>query len=320
MYKRVQLILAVLILLAVGCQKNEIETVENQDFTSPEEFYRGLKGASKSVLTSESLDEINIALEKKNLNYRVATAEYLTAGGSEEIGHLVISKYVGNKHTEADFVPGDPRRFWSGANGTKITYALDNTADMVPPGGLYTAEQAAEAIVKGFNSWEALKCSKLGLTLNDDYGEDIGYVAYIFGTGGSPYSFADIQMAGWGDIDFPGDVLGVTFTFVFAADGEPTDIDNNKMQHVAFREIYFDPSWIWSITGEDGIDIESIAVHEIGHGLSQGHFGTTSINKDNEIKVTPRAVMNPFYESTFRVLQNTDIGGHASLWGSWPKN
>ena len=136
---------------------------------------------------------------------------------------------------------------------------------------------------------------------------------------GCPYVFADIQHTGFSDIDFADGIFGVTITFVFIDDeGNVTDIDNDGKDDVAFREIYYDPSWIWADDGGPDIDVESVAVHELGHGLSQGHFGKVAINKNGKILVSPRAVMNAFYSEPYRELTGTDKAGHCSIWAEWP--
>ena len=319
--KTKQLIWAAMILLfALGCQKDETVMQENQVDKSPMQFYIDLKSGGKDLFTSEHLDKINSALKEQGANYRAAMAECIVAAGSIEMKTIVYAKFVGNKQLTADFVPNDIRREWS-ADPNKITFAIDQTTDAAPSGGLISAEVATDAILKAFNTWDMLPSSDLGLTQNPDLGEDIGLIAYINGLGGSPYVFADIQTAGWGDIDFESNILGATYTFIFIddIDGTPTDIDKNKKMDVAFREVYFDPSWYWDDSGENGLDVESIALHELGHGLSQAHFGIIFVNKEGYFtRIAPRAVMNPYYFGQFRVLQNTDIGGHSSIWSDWP--
>ena len=308
-----------LILAATACQKNETDTNQEQNESSPMNAYMELKGASiGSNITSAGLDEINVGLETSGANFRVLMAEYITAAGSDEAGQTVYAHNVGNKQLDHDFVPNDVRREWSGVNPNEITYAIDQTGDAVPPFGGLTAAETDAAIERGFTTWRNADCSELGLVRNDDEGLDIGYVAFINGLGGSPFAVADVQLAGWRDINFAGGVLGVTFTFIFVDGGEPTDIDNNGKQDVAFREIYFDPSWNWADDGSTNIDVESVAVHEIGHGLSQAHFGKVSVNNHGELTASPRAVMNAYYASPFRELTGSDNGGHCSIWSTWP--
>jgi len=283
-------------------------------------FGKSGDGDAAAVIAA-MMDEMNVALAEQGADYRVAMAEAITAAESGDVGITVLAKNVGNKQLGADFVPGDARRAWSGAGGNAITYAIDQTGDAVPPFGGLSAAETDAAIVRGHASWEALNCSVLGQTRNPDFGIDIGVVAFIFGFGGSPFVFADIQHAGWRDINFGGGVLGVTFSFGFTdGSGNFTDVDGNGKLDISFREIYYDPSWPWLDDGSNNIDVESVAVHEIGHGLSQAHFGTVAIKNNGNLQRSPFAVMNAIYSQPLRDLQGTDNGGHCSNWAQWPNN
>lgn len=276
------------------------------------------------------MDGLNVSLEAAGANYRVALAEYVVSSDDGQPGGTVLAKNVGNKQLGSDFVPFDARRQgWSGpVDGTtdNITYAIDRTGDAVPLAGGLTGAQTDAAIERAMASWEDVSCSGLGLVRNDDFGIDIGFVA-----GRNSFVFGDIQHAGWQDLNFAGGVLGVTFTFIFGTNVGtppvfvPSDIDNNGKTDVAFREIYYDPiqangqPWPWRDNGVNNIDVESVAVHEAGHGLSQNHFGTVRIKNDEiTLKASPRSVMNALYAAPFRSLTGTDNGGHCSNWASWP--
>jgi len=266
---------------------------------------------------SRFLDETNAALAAAGADFRALKAEYITYAGSNEAGAEIVQQDVGNKQLEDDFVPFDERRTWSGANGG-ITYAIDQTIDAVPPSGLPASETTA-AIQRAMATWDAVKCSDLNITQNPDFGLDIGVLAFQLSGGliGSPFIFADVQHAGWRDLDFAGGTLAATITFVFIDEnGDPTDIDGNGKADVAFREIYYDPSWLWNI--DDNVDVESVALHEAGHGLSQAHFGTIMIKNDGTVKAAPRAVMNALYTAPLQKLQGSDNGGHCSNWANWP--
>ena len=132
--------------------------------------------------------------------------------------------------------------------------------------------------------------------------------------------------AGWRDIDFGPGILGATFTFGFT-DGPrcaaiPTfsDVDGNGKCDAAFREIYYDPSFNWADDGVTNFDVEAVALHEAGHGLSQAHFGNIFIKNDGSLLRAPAAVMNPFILDQTRTLLGTDEGGHCSNWAEWPNN
>ena len=87
------------------------------------------------------------------------------------------------------------------------------------------------------------------------------------------------------------------------------------------REIYYNSLFTWADDGVSNIDVETVALHEAGHGLSQAHFGkliqTTSNGK---FHFAPRAVMNAGYTGPQRALAGTDHAGHCSIWADWPNN
>lgn len=273
------------------------------------------------------MDSVNAQLAAEGADYRVAMAEYVTGEG-DEAGATVISKDVGNKQLGFDFVPFDGRRAWSGPTGgpsDDITYAVDMTIDAVPPIGGLSGAATDAAIDRAMATWNGVNCSTLPITRNPDFGLDIGVVAFIFGLGGSPFIFADVQHAGWRDINFAGDILGATFTFGFIdlsqlPDIVFTDIDNNNRLDAAWREIYYDPSFNWAVDGVTNFDVEAVALHEAGHGLSQAHFGNIFFKNDGSVKRAPAAVMNPFILGQQRSLLGTDDGGHCGNWTDWPNN
>lgn len=320
---------AVMAIWLAGCQGWLVEPdTATGPGSSPTLSAQLTEGADPAVDLATVMDNMNVALAAEGADYRVAIAEYITEGAGFDEANTVIAKDVGNKQLGHDFIPGDPRRNgWSGTTAAgavdNITFANDRTIDAEPPlpsmGGL-TSAQTDAAIVRAIATWENVNCSQLGLTRNADFGLDIGLVAFQNGLGGSRFVFADVQHAGWRDIDFAGGILGVTFTFIFVnpATGMPTDVDGNGKLDAAFREIYFDPSFTWRDDGVANVDVETVALHEFGHGLSQAHFGTVRRKNDGSLKASPRAVMNAAYLSPFRDLAGTDNGGHCGNWASWP--
>ena len=141
------------------------------------------------------------------------------------------------------------------------------------------------------------------------------------GHGGSDVLVADIVHAGWlPGGTFPPGVLAATFTAVFfTPQGQPTDIDRDGQFDVVLREILYHDAFTWRVNGN--VDVETVALHESGHGLSQGHFGQAFATlANNRIHFAPRAVMNAAYSGIQHDLTATDNAGHCSLWASWPSN
>jgi len=115
-------------------------------------------------------------------------------------------------------------------------------------------------------------------------------------------------------------ILGVTYTIIFIDDvGNPTDLDNNGKADVAFRETYYNDTFAWRIGST--YDVETIALHEAGHGLSQAHFGTAFRDVGSgKLHFSPRAVMNAAYSGIQTSIDQTDNAGHCSNWASWSNN
>jgi len=119
-------------------------------------------------------------------------------------------------------------------------------------------------------------------------------------------------------------ILGVTFTFIWIDPSlpgtPPTDIDNNGRDDTAFREIYYNDAFDWYDDGTINFDVESVAFHEAGHGLSQAHFGKVFLDNKGNMKFAPKAAMNAVYAAPQQSPLGTDNGGPCSIWAQWPNN
>jgi len=84
---------------------------------------------------------------------------------------------------------------------------------------------------------------------------------------------------------------------------------------------YYNDEFPWGINTGWPIDVETVVLHETGHGLSQDHFGKLlRTDKNGKFHFAPRAVMNAGYTDVQQHLTGTDLAGHCSLWGAWPYN
>ena len=264
-------------------------------------------------------------LRKSMKSFRVAgehsvalyMAEYITTDAAT--GNTVFFNNRGNKQLSADFVALDPRR----DGRANITYLVDD--EFTTDNGLSSAE-LEQAIDNGMNTWDAEGCSNLGIT-KVPFSGNSGFVSSSLGFGGDITLDADIQHSGFlpraffdslasGGGDF---ILGVTFTLLWQDyEGNFTDIDNNGKLDVAFREIYYNDRFSWNTNGSS-YDLETIALHESGHALSQAHFGSAFRSGGNgKLHFLPRAVMNAAYSGVQRELKPTDHSGHCSNWSAWP--
>jgi hypothetical protein len=282
------------------------------------------KKSSAESIVSLKLRAANARLAAAGKDFRLSRAEYVTSDRSEHAGTTV---FVNNRVKQLDdhFVPGDPRR----GGGSNITYLVDQS-DGATSNGL-TSLATEGAIDRAMATWEAVRCSKISIDKIADPGFDPDVVDGLLGAGtiGSP--IVDITHAGWlpagfFDLVAPGGsgfILAVTFTFIFVdEEGNPTDLDGNGKGDVAFREIYYNSAFDWGIdTSIDPFDVETVALHESGHGLSQNHFGKIFLTNANErLHFAPFAVMNQAISRQAQSLEGSDNGGHCSIWGKWPNS
>lgn len=334
--------LTVFLFLLVGCQNEEISSPNS---SSKDNKLEGLeltkinfnKNNSNSRMASipnrgsieDWLEEANNAL--KGSNIQIERIEFLVAEG---VGNTVFFKDRGNKKLSTDFVPNDPRNT---IPGTAIPYWIDGI-ELGTSSGM-TDIETENALISTMNTWDKVSCSEglrlmnLGTTSANDFG-DIGFVQSIVGSGGSNLvllggiAHAGIASKAFFDTIFgPGNsVLGVTFTFIWDDDnGIPTDINKDGKIDAAFREIYVNDGYNWKdepndVRGNGIFDFETVVLHEVGHGLSQGHFGTAFATSNGSIHFAPYALMNAGYTIGNRHVEETDKSGHCSIWANWPVN
>ncbi len=272
---------------------------------------------------------MNARLAARGLKVRVAQADYVTSAASGQAGQTLFAFDRGNKHIGTDWIPNDPRRH----PGVDITYLVDQSDGATSTAPTLTSAQTEGAIDRAMTTWETTtQCSNFAIDKVADPGVDpdladgliLGNPALI----GTPF-FADIVHAGWLPAPFfdalaPGGsqfILGVTFPFSFTDDaGNPTDLDNNGEFDTAFSETYYNDAFAWGIdVSTDPFDVETVALHESGHSLSQDHFGKIFRTDANGlIHFSPFAVMNAAISRQAHELTGSDLAGHCSLWGSWP--
>ena len=262
-------------------------------------------------------EDVNAQLAAAGSDLQLGLVEWYT--GADEAGRTVFFSNVGNKQLTFQFVPGDPRRLWSGAGpGDDITWASDLTQGDAGPG--LGATQTA--IGSAMATWDGARCSVLPLTLLAP-GGDIGFVEFLVsgGASGFPGPVADVTHGGFFtpvDGILPPPVIAAAFTFFFSG---PTDIDNDGNPDAALREIYYTGNFPWGINTNFPIDVETVALHEVGHGLSQAHYGKLfRTDKNGKFHFAPQAVMNAGYTGIQQSLAGTDNGGHCSMWAMWPNN
>lgn len=292
------------------------------------------------------LEAANVRLASHGARVRIGQAEWITRAESGQIGQTVFYSDRSNKQLPLAFVPGDPRR----GGRTNILYLVDQS-DGAAVGGLSNAQTEA-AIDRAVGSWNDVACSNIPIEKVPDSGVDPDAADFFFGVGDlgvlnlGPVVAVDIVHAGFLGADFfdaltpgcvpgPSDhpcgsvfILGVTLTEIFVdADGNPTDLNNDGKFDTAFGEIYYNNSdpdvngltIPWRINGDP--DVETVALHELGHGLNQAHFGKAFVTDNNgKVHFSPLAVMNAGYSRVQQELLGTDIAGHCSIWANWPND
>src|SRR2546428_840349 len=83
---------------------------------------------------------------------------------------------------------------------------------------------------------------------------------------GHPPAFCDFLFLGGGSSSLAVSFVCVNVPF--------TDINDDKKIDLTFAEIYYNNHYQWGINAEPPIaDVQTVALHEAGHGLAHGHFG-----------------------------------------------
>lgn len=267
--------------------------------------------------TIETIDESNGVLRAlwMDIQVQVEQIEVLTIGEAR----------AGIRVHRQPFrwVAGDPRR---AADGTNLTYLVEQAG--LAGSGL-DAEAAEAAIDSAMKSWASTPCAekKVGVVKRADTGADPDLFDGLLGYGDlGDYRLADIVHGGWMPPSFfdsvtgPGSgetVLALSVTFIFVGgDGMPTDVNRDGNLDTATNEIYYNEGFAWLLAGDiggsagsggSGIDLESVALHELGHSLGIGHIGEPL-----------EAVMNPVYSGLHRELDQADRAALCSIWGRWP--
>jgi hypothetical protein len=276
---------------------------------------------------------VNLGAARAGLNVRLAKVE--TYAVPNQVGQTIFFNDRAFRSGQ-DYVPHDSRRLWSGDQGLRqddITYAVDGIDNLT-----HNGFDANPAIRRAMTTWDDVTSTTIPLT---DYGEapfDLGLIQYIItgGASGLLYFVADITHAGFlpkawfEDALGPGagdQVLAVTFSFYFADDdGNGTDINGDGQLDSAFAEVYYNnnPLFDWAIDGHGSsvlpdVDIQTVALHESGHALSQDHFGKAFQSRPGgPLHFAPYAVMNSAYSGVQQTLTGTDLAGHSQIWGNWP--
>ena len=302
--------------LAFACQQNDVMDLPSGDQMVSEEIE--FRENPFGTIPLNQFDP-NARIES-GFSLVLHSVSYLTSPESNQMGKTIFFTDRGNKQLFADFSPLAP---WDGKSS--VDYFLD---DARPPSSLdFSLAQAA--IQRASSTWEGVNCSEMGLKQSSSLQYPVGFVALVFGYPSFDFPPSEVNHLGWMPADFweflasggSEFILGATFTLTYV-DNEGNDVDTNNdgKPDVAFREIYYNDNFTWG----DGVnvpqtyDVETVALHEMGHGLSQAHFGEAFRSPSGKLQFAPRAVMNAAYSGIQTRIGGTDLAGHCSNWGNWP--
>jgi hypothetical protein len=328
--------LVILVLLGgiglTACQEPNTDASTN---SQPSAIKRASSSKEAQSTALANMRTINARLAARGLRIALNSVEFFTIGQGRPSNRLLT--------INTRWVPNDSRRL---AQGIDITYMTATNRGATASGltALQT-EPAIDRAMQTWAADRSLKKTllvKRAYPAGTDVTVFDEIVDAIFGTGfddfpapGNPLS--DIVDAGWLPLEFfedtnllfggqPGDgthIIAFTITFIFVdANGDPTDINGDNRLDTALKEVYYndffgDPNAPANLGGRDnpwgidvdlpGLDVETIALHENGHGLELGHFGPP-----------PSAVMNPVYAGPHQSPSPTDNAALRIIWASWP--
>jgi len=285
--------------------------------------------ADKRIEDEESLtssatsliERLNNQLAARGVNVRIAKAAFLAAPNAPEVGQTIFANDR-TKQLDTQWVPGDPRR---GGRKT-ITYAVDLADCNVFPG----SAAIEGAIDRAMTTWANVSCAPIPIVKVPCSSADADVTDGLLGFGGiGTPGTADIIHGGWlpaafFDAAIPGggsSVLASTFTYFFVDGPTDSDVNGDKKLDTAFAEIFYNSAFPWAIDGAmPPVDVESVALHEAGHALSQDHFGKIfETDANGKRHFSPYAVMNALLTQPEHTLQGSDTSAHCGLWANWPR-
>ena len=178
-----------------------------------------------------------------------------------------------------------------------VRYFVSNTS-----GGGVSAPELRDAVVRAFASWDAVETA-------DTSSEFVGF------TNARPNDDDGLTVIGFENRPDQDRTLGATSFLIDTLDGR-----------IVEAEIFLNSFFDWSVAPNgqaDRFDVESIALHEIGHLLGLGHsaLGESELRNGGRRVIAAEAVMFPIAFSAGstegRTLKADDIAG---ISDTYPNN
>ena len=288
------------------------------------------ESAAQSPTRNGFLDDLNAMLAARGATYRVARAEYVVARHPGHAAGQTVFALDRELRLSPRWVPGDSRRAAPSGVLRYGHFAPLMSANAGPGARRVDATAAVDA---AFGTWNSRTCTTLDLQKAAlPAGVIPSAMLSVPGFTSNPF-LAEINTLGF----LPGaifeavlgsgsasNVLGVTFTFIWGSNSPggfvPSDIDGDGRDDTAFKEVWYNDAFRWSLTGGgfDPVDIETVALHEIGHTLELGHFGDIFRTEPNgKLHASPRAVMNAAILSRLREPLGTDNAAYCGVFAAW---
>jgi hypothetical protein len=260
---------------------------------------------------------------------------------------VIVSQDVGNQAFTYQWVEHDARRHSD--DGLTLYYTIDLTE--LPPG--VSADETEAAIESAVATFNAIQCAQnFELVRVDVDGDtDLGFIQHAVGLGGNPAPRADITFAGWVPNDLfvltgvaPAFAVALPFAWdandgslawgldVLDPEGEFSDVNGDGKHDLFATEIYFNIEGNYVTDDPDlantlfYIDVETIALHELGHALGMDHFGRTEVILDEngnfvDLIVNPNSATlmntNAYFQN--REVSGSDKASFCGLYGNWGK-
>ena len=215
-----------------------------------------------------------------------------------------------------------------------VSYVLDRS-DYTEDLGLGETQVEA-ALTSAFETWDAVPNSSLAFTAMEDQGGNYdlfdgpgdGVKPWFGGYAGdsldqdADYLYANIVFGGWLPKEYFDYLEGVTDSGILAV-AWTSKIRGGKGKPPWVAEIFFNDDWTWSVDDsgpENTFDIETVMLHELGHGIGLGHEDSVGSVMGTYYPDDIRRTLYPDDEASIQALypgEEDDGGGKGGGKPSW---